>query len=310
MLEVLSPPQFGAERIKIGIAQPGTLVNPSAIDIAKKADAVILAVGFNQDIETEGADREFQLPPGQDELIKAITAANRNTIVTLTAGGSVDAISWLDQVPALLHNWYPGQEGGTALAEILFGDVDPSGRLPISWERALKDNPSYASYYPTPGTLKIPYKDDIFVGYRGYEHNRVAPLFPFGFGLSYTTFKYANLQTHPAGPPGSYEVTFDVTNTGNRPGADVAQVYVTEEHPRVPRPPQELKGFTRVSLDPGQTRHVTIPLEPRSFTWYDEKAAAWHADQGSFTVRVSRSSADPQLEGKVYLSQPITLPVR
>jgi beta-glucosidase len=310
VLEVLGAPQFGEGSLKIGIAQEGTLVNQSAIDLAKQADAVVVAVGYNADIETEGADRDFQLPPGQDELIEKIAAANPNTIVTVTAGGSVDASRWVDHVAGLLQNWYPGQEGGTALAEVLFGDVNPSGRLPISWEKSLKDNPSYAYYYPTPGTLTVPYKDDVFVGYRGYEHNGVKPLFPFGFGLSYTSFKYAGLEIHPAGGAGAYEVSFDVTNTGTRAGADVAQVYIGEDHPQVPRPPQELKGFARVLLDPGQTRHVTVPLDARSFTWYDEKAAAWHASAGSFTVHVSRSSADPQLEGRIALAQAIVLPVK
>ena len=222
----------------------------------------------------------------------------------------MDASPWIDKVAGLIQNWYPGQEGGTALAEVLFGDVDPSGRLPISWERSLKDNPSYAYYYPTPGTLTIPYKDDIFVGYRGYEHTGVKPLFPFGFGLSYTSFKYSDLAIDPTGGAGDYEVSFDVTNTGSRAGADVAQVYVSEDHPSVARPPQELKGFARVALDPGQTRHVSVPLDARSFTWYDTKAAAWHADAGSFTIHVSRSSADLQLEGKITLDQPIVLPVK
>jgi beta-glucosidase len=213
-------------------------------------------------------------------------------------------------VAALLENWYPGQEGGTALAEVLFGDVNPTGRLPISWEKSLADNPSYAYYYPTPGTLTIPYKDDVFVGYRGYEHDGVKPLFPFGFGLSYTTFKYSWLKIHPGAEPGAYEVSFEVTNTGTRAGADVAQVYISEDHPEVPRPPQELKGFARVVLEPGQSRRVTVPLDARSFTWYDEKAAAWRAAAGSFTIRVSRSSADPQLEGKIRLAQAIVLPVQ
>jgi beta-glucosidase len=310
VLEVLGGEQFTGEAIKIGIAQEGTLVNQSAIELAKRADAVIVAVGYDAEIETEGADRQFQLPPGQEELIAKITAANPKTIVTVTSGGSVDASRWIDQAAALLENWYPGEEGGTALAEVLFGDVNPSGRLPISWERSLKDNPSYAYYYPTPGTLTIPYKDDVFVGYRGYEHNGVKPLFPFGFGLSYTSFKYTGLKIHPAGGTGAYEVSFDVTNTGTRAGADVAQVYVSEDQPQVPRPPQELKGFARVALDPGQTRHVTVALDARSFSWYDEKAAAWHADAGSFTVRVSRSSADEQLEGKVKLAQEIVAPVK
>jgi beta-glucosidase len=310
VMEVLSSPQFGEAQIKIGVAPEGTLVSQSAIDLAKKADAVLVAVGYDQDIETEGADREFQLPPGQDELIAKIAAANPNTIVIVTSGGSVDASRWIDHVAALLENWYPGQEGGTALAEVLFGDVNPSGRLPISWEKSLADNPSIAYYYPTPGTLIIPYKDDVFVGYRGYEHNGVKPLFPFGFGLSYTSFKYAGLKIQPGAAPGAYEVSFDVTNTGTRAGADVAQVYLSEDHPLVARPPQELKGFARVVLEPGQTRRVTVPLDARSFTWYDEKAAAWHADADSFTVHVSRSSADPQLEGKITLAQAIMLPVK
>ena len=310
VLEILSPPQFGAEQVKIGIVEEGTFVRQSAIDLAKKADAVIVAVGYNQDIETEGADREFRLPPGQDELIEKIAAANPNTVVTITSGGSVDAAPWIDHVAALLENWYPGQEGGTALAEALVGDVDPSGRLPISWERSLKDNPSIDYYYPTPGTLKIPYKDDIFVGYRGYEHNGVKPLFPFGYGLSYTSFKYTNLEIHPAGGAGAYNVSFDISNTGSRAGADVAQVYVSEDHPSVARPPQELKGFARVALDPGETRRVTVPLDARSFTWYDTTASSWHADAGSFTIHVSRSSEDPQLEGKITLDQAILLPVK
>jgi beta-glucosidase len=305
VLQILGAPQFGEGALRIGIALQGSLVNQSAIDIARKADAVIVAVGYDADIETEGADREFALPPGQVELIGKIAAVNPNTIVTITAGGSVDASQWLDKVAGLLQNWYPGQEGGTALAEVLFGDVNPSGRLPISWEKSLADNPSYAWYYPTPGTLTVPYKDDVFVGYRGYEHNGVKPLFPFGFGLSYTSFKYSGLAIHPGSGAGSYEVGFDVTNTGTKSGADVAQVYVSEEHPQVPRPPQELKGFVRVTLEPGQTRHVTVPLNARSFSWYDEKAAAWHADAGNYTVHVSRSSSDPQLEGTIKLAEPI-----
>jgi beta-glucosidase len=309
VLETLSAPQFGAERIRMGIVQEGTFVNQSAIDLARRADVVLLAVGFDPNIETEGADREFQLPPGQNELINTITAANRNTIVTVTSGGSIDVAPWIDKVAALIENWYPGQEGGTALAEILCGDVDPSGRLPISWERQLDDNPSITSYYPVPGTLRIPYNDDVFVGYRGYEHRHIKPLFPFGFGLSYTTFKYADLQVRPLGQDGAWEVSFDITNAGNRAGADIAQVYVGQDQAPIPRPPQELKGFARVALDPGETRRVTVPLEARSFSWYDEKAAAWHADAGSYTIHVSRSSADARLEGKIVLPKQIVLKV-
>jgi beta-glucosidase len=316
VIEELSGPQFGAGVIRLGIAKQGAFVHPEALELAKRADAVIIAVGYDAESESEGQDREFQLPPGQDELIQKIAAINPNTVVVITAGGAIDTSRWIDHVSALLQTWYAGEEGGTALAQILFGDSNPSGRLPISWERSLKDNPSAPWYYPTPGTEKITYGDDIFVGYRGYEHNHTKPLFPFGYGLSYTTFKYANLTVTPASKPSenpetkpSYEVSFDVTNTGPRAGADVAQLYLSEDHPKIARPAQELKGFARVALAPGETRHITIPLDARSFTWYDVTAKAWHADPGSFTLHISRSSADPQLEGKITLPQPIILPV-
>ena len=316
VIEELSGPQFGEGVTRLGIAKEGTLVHPAALELAKRADVVVIAVGYDAETETEGADREFQLPPGQDELIEQIAAVNPNTIVTVTAGGAVDASKWIDHVSALLQTWYAGEEGGTALAQLIFGDADPSGRLPISWERDLKDNPSVEYYYPAPGSEKIIYGDDIFVGYRGYEHNHTKPLFPFGFGLSYTSFKYANLTVAPASKPAenpeskpSYEVSFDVTNTGQRAGADVAQLYISEDQPTVKRPGQELKGFARVALAPGETRHITIPLDARSFSWYDVGAKAWHADAGSFTVHIGRSSVDPQLEGKIVLAHRIVLPV-
>ena len=309
VVEELSGPQFGSGVLRLGIAKKDTLVTPDALALARRADVVVVAVGYNADIETEGADREFQLPPGQQELIEKIAAVNPHVVVTITSGGSVDAAPWLDKVQALVENWYSGEEGGTAFAHLLFGDNDPSGRLPISWESKLTDNPSYPYYYPLPGTEKIPYNDGIFVGYRGYEHNHVQPLFPFGFGLSYTSFRYSNLKIAPAGAPGAYAVSFDVTNTGSREGADVAQLYVGEDHPTVERPVQELKGFERVDLKPGQSHHVSLTLNARSFAWYDVAAHDWKANAGSYTVRISRSSADPKLTGTIRLPAAISIPV-
>ncbi|MBV9850744.1 MAG: glycoside hydrolase family 3 C-terminal domain-containing protein [Armatimonadetes bacterium] len=305
---------FGQPFLRLGIVPEDTVVEADARALAARADVAVVAVGFDDQIETEGSDREFALPPGQDALIRAVAAANRRTIVVVTSGGSVDVTPWLDRVPGLVEVWYPGQEGGTALAEALLGDVDPSGRLPISWERRLEDNPSDTNYYYTqPGTNKIEYREGIFVGYRGYEHNQVQPLFPFGYGLSYTTFRYANLSVTPqrggTGPGPHYMVSFDVTNTGRRAGADVAQVYVADTHATVPRPPKELKGFARVELRPGQTRHVQVPLSGRAFTYYDVNAKQWHADPGEFTVLVGRSSERAELRGKVSLSQPVNLGV-
>jgi beta-glucosidase len=311
VLEDLGVPTFNNDIMRLGIVKADAVVHPAALELAKRADVVVLSVGFDIETEGEGADREFQLLPGQNELIQQIAAVNPHTIVLLNAGGSVDTTPWLSQVPALLDIWYSGQEGGIALAKLLFGDANPSGRLPISWEGHLKDNPSFAFYYTTPSTNRIPYGDDIFVGYRGYEHNHTQPLFPFGFGLSYTAFNYANLEIHqdPSAPAGSYTVGFDVTNTGKHAGADIAQVYVSEDHPTVLRAPQELKAFARVELNPGETKHITVPLNARSFAWYDVPAKSWHADPGTFTIHVSRSSVDPQLQGKVSLAQPILLPV-
>src|SRR5439155_24676005 len=192
--------------------------------------------GFDPGSESEGADRTYNLPPGQDELIRDMAAANKNTIVALTSGGNVDMNAWLDRVPVLIELWYPGQEGGRALAEVLFGEVNPSGRLPVTFERRWEDNPVHDSYYPAAGTNRIVYKEGVFVGYRGYERNGTKPLFPFGYGLSYTTFKYSKLDvTQAITKSGSLDfwsglVSFDVTNTGKREGAEVAQVYVGETH--------------------------------------------------------------------------------
>jgi beta-glucosidase len=219
--------------------------------------------------------------------------------------------AWLDRTPALLQVWYPGQEGGKAAAEILFGGANPSGRLPVTYERRWEDNPVHDSYYPATGTNRVVYKEGVFVGYRGYEHNSTKPLFPFGYGLSYTTFSYSNIRIKPvsAGAAGAaasgplYEVTFDVTNSGTREGADVAQVYVSDTHSKVPRPAKELKGFARIDLKPGETKTSTVTLDRRSFSYYDVAAKQWRADPGEFNVLVGRSSQDIELRGSLTLSE-------
>ena len=296
--------------LHMGITQHGTYVLADAKKLAAKADVVVVAAGFDPESESEGADRTFRLPPGQDELIQQMSAANKNTVVLLTSGGGVDMNEWIDRIPALLEVWYPGQEGGKAAAEILFGDVNPSGRLPATFERRWEDNPVYDNYYPAAGTTRVVYKEGLFVGYRGYEHNGTKPLFPFGYGLSYTSFQYANVAIKPAGSSAKndgisaplYQVSFDVTNTGTRAGADVAQVYVAEAHPKVPRPAKELKGFVRVDLKPGQTKTSTVTLDGRAFSHYDADAKQWRADPGEFQILVARSSQDIQLQGSVTLS--------
>jgi beta-glucosidase len=285
--------QHRRTRVRLGIVPLTTVVENDAKAIAKSADVVVLAVGFDPETESEGADRTFALPPGQDELIREMAEANKNVVVIVTAGGSVDMTAWIDQVPGLIQAWYPGQDGGTALAKIVFGEVNPSGHLPVTFERRWEDNPVHDSYYPEPGTKKVTYKEGVFVGYRGYEKNNVKPQFPFGYGLSYTTFKYANLQATPA------SASFDVTNTGQREGATVAQVYVGPPKGNVPRPAKELKGFAKVNLKPGATQHVTVPLDERSFSYYDVGSKSWKADKGTYDVMVGRSVEDIELKGAV-----------
>lgn len=288
--------------IALAVVPVASVVPEDTVKLAANADVAIVCVGFNQYSESEGFDRTFALPQFQDDLIRAIAAANKNTIVVLTAGGNVDMSRWLDQVPALVHAWYAGQEGGTALAEIIFGAADPSGRLPVTFERRWEDNPTHDSYYPQTDK-QDKYTEGIFVGYRGYEHSGTKPLFPFGFGLSYTTFNYANISVSPQAMSGNGPVTvsFDVTNTGSRAGADVAQLYIADSHSKVPMPPKELKGFARVELRPGETRHVSIPVDRLALSYYDVAKHGWTADPGTFEVLVGRSSADIQLRANMTL---------
>jgi beta-glucosidase len=295
--------KWPGERLQLGFSRYGDRVEASAKALAARVDVVVIAVGFDGSSESEGSDRTFRLPPGQDELIQAMAAANERTVVVMTSGGAVDINGWLDHVPALLQAWFPGQEGGTAVAEILFGTVNPSGRLPASFERRWQDNPAHDYYYPEPGTPRIVYEEGIFVGYRGYEKNGVAPLFPFGHGLSYTTFRYSNIALSPEKTDdGKVQVTFDLTNTGSRTGAEVAQVYVADTHSNVPRPPKELKGFAKVELQPGETKHVTVELNRRSLSYYDVDEKAWRAEPGMFDVLVGRSSTMIELRGKLTLT--------
>ncbi|HEY6307866.1 MAG TPA: glycoside hydrolase family 3 C-terminal domain-containing protein [Candidatus Angelobacter sp.] len=295
-------------RLRLGIAPHESVVDPEAKLLAAKADVVIVAVGFDPETESEGADRTFRLPPGQDELIREMVAANRKTLVVVTAGGGVDMEPWLDRVATVLQAWYPGQEGGTALAEVVFGDVNPSGRLPVTFERRWEDNPTHDSYYPEPGTKRVVYREGVFLGYRGFDQKGAKPLFPFGYGLSYTTFAYRNLSvTRPTTgnqiPSGKVEVQFDVTNTGKREGAEVAQVYVASKGAPVPRPAKELKGFAKVNLRPGETRRVTLTLDRRAFSYYDAATKQWRADPGQYDVLVGRSAAAIELRGTFTLAK-------
>ena len=296
---------WGGPSVKFGIIRPEATVTAAARTLASRADAVVVAVGFDPDSESEGSDRTFQLPPGQDELVQQLAAANKNIIVVVTSGGAVDMEGWLERVPALFEAWYPGQEGGTALAQLLFGEYAPSGKLPVSFERRWEDNAVHDSYYPKGAENKVVYAEGLFPGYRHFDEAKVKPEFPFGFGLSYTTFGYKNLSVSPerAGDQ-LVTVSFDVTNTGQRAGSEVAEVYVGEPHSTVPRPVKELKGFTKVQLNAGETRRVIITLDRRAWAYYDVKNHEWTVDAGDFNVYVGSSSARIELTAKITRPAP------
>ena len=293
-------PAWGRVRCGLGVLPAQEMLDPVAAKLASMADVAVVSVGFNPRFESEGFDRTFRLPPGQDELIKAVLDANPHTVVVVTAGGSVDTSQWIDRVPALVQSWYGGSEAGRALALVLLGEVSPSGHLPISWERRLDDNPAMANYYPAAGSHDVTYREGIFLGYRHYDRSDTKPLFPFGFGLSYTSFAFSHLSVSPteakAGDP--ITVSFDVRNTGQRGGAEVAQVYVGDPSASVPRPVKELKGFARVALDPGETKHVTVALDHRSLAYWDTGGHGWKVDPGRFVVYVGDSSADVPLKAE------------
>jgi beta-glucosidase len=314
-------PGFVGNRFGLGILNEADMITADAKKFASVADVIILAVGFNTSTESEGSDRSFTLPWGQDALIEAVAAANPHTVVTFIGGGGFDTRRWLDKVPALVHAWYPGQEGGTAVAEVLFGKHDPEGKLPVSFDRSWQENPSYANYYPIKGAdtklhvvennhppvdYDIPhvkYDDKLMVGYRYWTTTGKHPLFPFGFGLSYTTFSFSNLNVPATATSGStVTVSFDVTNSGGTEGAEVAQLYVSDPSTKVNRPERELKGFEKVRLAPGETKHVTLSLDARAFSYWDEAKHNWTIDPGKFVILVGDSSENTPLQADLTIN--------
>lgn len=292
----------GTATARFGIASATRPLTPSTKALAERVDAVILCMGFDPSNESEGGDRTFGLPGGQDSFIQQIAAVNKNVVVVLTAGGNVDMTRWIDRVPGLIHAWYPGQEGGTALAQILFGEVTPSGKLPASFERRWEDNAAFASYYPKKGTKNVEYKEGIFLGYRHFDRARVKPLFPFGYGLSYTKFQYNGLAITPSSASGApVTVAFNIKNVGSRPGAEIAQLYVSDSHASVPRPVKELKGFAKVSLRPGESKRVSLRLDRRAFSFYDVNTHQWVAEPGKFAILISSSSVKIELQAGFVL---------
>ncbi len=277
----------------------------ASVAAARSCDAAVLCVGYEYMTEGEGFERTWQLPYGQKELIEQVTQANPNTVVVLSGGGACETQSWIERTPALLQAWYLGQNGGTAVGEILLGRVNPSGKLPVTFDRHLEENPSTATFkadWSKPYPMPVEYGEGIFMGYRGYDKAGTEPLFPFGHGLSYTTFAYRNLTIRPQ-EDGSVQVAGEIANTGRRAGAEVVQLYVGDDHAPVARPPRELKGFARVELQPGETKPVTFTLSRRDFSYYDVKAQAWTAAPGRFEISLGASSRDLRLRGDYELKK-------
>ena len=294
---------------QLGEDFPVTLIADDYKSKAKEiqaADAVVVSVGFDKKTEREDHDRTFTLPEGQDELIEFALANNDNVIVVVYSGGGIDMSRWQDKVSAIVMGWYPGQEGGLAIARMLAGEFSPSGRLPMTIESRLEDNPTYTNYYVEApmtkrghSTLNVTYGEGVFVGYRGYEKNGVKPAYPFGHGLTYTTFEYSDLSAKAV--KGGVEVAFTLTNTGDYDASEVAQVYVGEVKPTVPRPAKELKGYKKVFVKAGESAQVKVFLPKSAFAFYNVEVHDWTVNPGAFDINVGASVADIRLYEQVII---------
>ncbi|WP_372526887.1 beta-glucosidase H [Piscinibacter sp.] len=308
-----TPEPTPPKAIRLGVHRPrGEAAIEQAVAVASVADAALVFVGLNAEFDNEGLDRhDMNLPHGQDELIRRVAAANPNTVVVLQTGAPV-TMPWLDKVPALLQAWYPGQECGHAIADVLFGVADPGGRLPQTFPKRLADNPTFGDPRRYPGVDgEVRYDEGILIGYRHYEGRHVAPLFPFGHGLSYTRFEHTHLTLSASelAPGGRLEVSVDVTNRGERSGHEVVQLYLADRVATVERPPQELKAFSKLELAPGETGTARMSLDMRSFAFFDERRVAWVAEAGEFEIRVGASSQDIRQRAVIVLSADWVEPV-
>lgn len=284
--------------VKVEFAD-GTNID-AAVSLAKSADVAIVMVGDN---EEEGRDHSIILTNNQDELVAAVAAANPRTVVVLKTGSAV-LMPWADAVPAILEAWYPGEEDGNAVAAVLFGDVNPSGKLPMTFPKQLSDLVANTPEQYPGVNGEVHYSEGVFVGYRHYDEANIEPLFPFGHGLSYTTFEYKNLTVSPDkisvkdGSNPLVTVELDVTNTGKRAGKEVVQLYLGLPSTReVPQPPSALKRFEKISLEPGETSHVRFELDERTLSYWNVKNHNWEVLPGTYQVKVGTSSRDLPLQG-------------
>lgn len=313
---------IGGKKIKVTYAKGYNVVRNGSYDqqlineavaAAKKADVVVFVGGsthgYNYDVwsdnayDAEDIDKpDMDMPFGQNELLATVLKANPKTVVVLMGGGAIDMNSWLSQTPAVLQSWYPGLEGGNALAKILFGDINPSGKLPMTFPKKLADNPSYVlGEYPgdTTNSLIVHYYDDIYVGYRYFDTYKITPQFAFGHGLSYSNYEYSNLKL--SANTTTATATFTVKNTGKYDGAEIAQLYVHQQKSMLPRPEKELKGFEKIQLAAGEQKTITIALDEDAFKYFNDAQNNWVMDGGSFDILVGTASDKIKLKGTIRL---------
>lgn len=305
---------LGLAAFAAGIGLPlGNDAIAEAVRLARNADVAVVFVGRNGEWDTEGSDLpSIELPGRQNELVAAIAQANPKTVVVLQTGGPVE-MPWIGSVAALLQAWYPGQEAGNAIADVLTGAAEPSGRLPQTFPVRWADNPAHSQDHEVyPGFEgKVRYEEGIFVGYRHYDRHGMTPLFPFGFGLGYASFALADLAVDDTAfeAHGAVTLTLSVTNTSDVEGSAVVQLYVSDDVSSDPRPAKELKAFAKVKLAPGESRIVALKLDARAFAFFRTQAAHWLVEAGSFTLRAGLSSVDLQLTAQVSRKTTLMLPV-
>jgi beta-glucosidase len=274
------------------------ITNPS------EADVTLIFVGL---LHEEGGDAEnwdknsFNLPSDQIDLINKTVKDNPNTIVINTSGSPVSIVEWIDKVPAVLQAWYGGMEAGNAIAAIIFGDVNPSGKLPITFPKKLSDSPAHVSERTYPGDEKVYYEEGIFVGYRHFDTKNIEPVFPFGHGLSYTNFKYENLEISKDKVSGDeyLNIILEITNSGNYIGAEVVQLYIQDVECSVERPVKELKGFEKVKLKPDEKRMIKFEIGKEDLSFFDEDDNCWKVEKGLFKILIGSSSRDIRLQGEI-----------
>ena len=287
--------------VQIGMQPPDQFdLMEEAINLAKEADAVVLIAGTNSDWETEGNDRaNLDLPSNQNELIETICKLNKNTVVVLNTGSPCE-MPWIDNAKAILQCWFPGQEFGNSLADILIGKVNPSGKLPTTFPKKLSDTPAYSTY---PGKdLQMDYEEGLFIGYRWYDRESIEPLFPFGHGLSYTSFEYSNLRAIP--PKGNSSVAafeVDITNTGDVAGKEVLQGYITVNKSQIERPQKELKKFEKISLESGETKKVKFELSEKDLSFWSTENNAWQVEPAEYLFSIGASATDIKDSVSVWL---------